>query len=194
VREGQLAVTGNAYDPDGGDVVSYQLLLLDPNSPSGAPLYNVTPGPLNSQRFHLGAVTNASLGTLDLSVVQNGAYLLKLVVRGGGDIASASLPIAVNSNLKIGQFDFACTDCHGQAANKWIRGQWLGEPKGQFDHFPLWRTSRNEIWDIRKRFQWCQVAIWADDLPPDAKEYGDLELYLASLNQGQTLSVPGIRH
>src|SRR5262249_8146395 len=46
------------------------------------------------------------------------------------------------ADLKIGQFDFACTDCHGQAANKWIRGQWLGEPKGQFDHFPLWRTSR----------------------------------------------------
>ncbi|MFK5108405.1 hypothetical protein ACI394_28055, partial [Klebsiella pneumoniae] len=48
------------------------------------------------------------------------------------------------ADLKLGQFDFSCTDCHGQAANKWIRGQWLGEPKGQFDHFPLWRTSRNE--------------------------------------------------
>ena len=104
VREGQLAVTGNAYDPDGGDGVSYQFLLLDPNSPSGAPLYNVTPGPLNSQRFHLGAVTNASLGTLDLSVVQNGAYLLKLVVRGGGDVASASLPIAVSNRRRQTRF------------------------------------------------------------------------------------------
>ena len=50
------------------------------------------------------------------------------------------------------------------------------------------------IWDIRQRFQWCQVNIRADELPPDAKEYGDLEMYLASQNDGQKLSVPGIRH
>jgi sulfur-oxidizing protein SoxA len=50
------------------------------------------------------------------------------------------------------------------------------------------------IWDIRQRFQWCQVNIRADELPPDAKEYGDLELYLATQNEGQKLSVPGIRH
>lgn len=95
---------------------------------------------------------------------------------------------------KVGQLNFACTDCHGKVALHWIRGQWLGEQKGQYDHFPTWRTSLQTIWDIRKRFQWCQVNIRADELPPDAKEYGDLELYLAAQNEGQKLSVPGIRH
>ena len=98
------------------------------------------------------------------------------------------------SNRKVGELNFACTDCHGKSANHWIRGQWLGEPKGQYDHFPTWRTSLLAIWDIRQRFQWCQVNIRADELPPDAKEYGDLELYLATQNEGQKLSVPGIRH
>lgn len=98
------------------------------------------------------------------------------------------------ADVKLGQFDFACTDCHGQAANKWIRGQWLGEPKGQFDHFPLWRTSRNEIWDIRKRFQWCNVQVRANELPPDAVEYGELELYLRKMNEGLKLTAPNIRH
>jgi len=98
------------------------------------------------------------------------------------------------ADVKLGQFDFACTDCHGQAANKWIRGQWLGEPKGQFDHFPLWRTSRNEVWDIRKRFQWCNVQVRANELPPDAVEYGELELYLRKMNEGQKLTAPNIRH
>jgi sulfur-oxidizing protein SoxA len=98
------------------------------------------------------------------------------------------------ASRKVGQLNFACTDCHGKSANHWIRGQWLGEPKGQYDHFPTWRTSLQAIWDIRQRFQWCQVNIRADELPPDAKEYGDLELYLASQNAGQKLSVPGIRH
>ena len=63
-----------------------------------------------------------------------------------------------------------------QGGQQWIRGQWLGEPKGQYDHFPTWRTSLLAIWDIRQRFQWCQVNIRADELPPDAKEYGDLEI------------------
>ena len=98
------------------------------------------------------------------------------------------------SELKVGQFDFACIDCHQQAANKWIRGQWLGEPKGQFDHFPLWRTSRNQIWDIRKRFQWCNVQVRANELPPDAVEYGELELYLRKMNEGLVLTAPNIRH
>jgi L-cysteine S-thiosulfotransferase len=100
----------------------------------------------------------------------------------------------VLSERKVGQLNMACTDCHGKAANHWIRGQWMGEPKGQYDHFPTWRTSLLAIWDIRQRFQWCQVNIRADELPPDAKEYGDLEFYLASQNEGLKLSVPGIRH
>jgi sulfur-oxidizing protein SoxA len=97
---------------------------------------------------------------------------------------------------KVGQFNFACFDCHGadKGADHWIRGQWLGESRGQVDHFPTWRTSRNEIWDIRKRFEWCNVAVRGNELPPDAKEYGDIELYLTSLSNGLTLSVPGIRH
>jgi sulfur-oxidizing protein SoxA len=98
------------------------------------------------------------------------------------------------ANRKLGELNFACTDCHGKAANHWIRGQWLGEPKGQYDHFPTWRTSLQAIWDIRQRFQWCQVNIRADELPADSKEYGDLELYLAAQNEGLKLSVPGIRH
>lgn len=98
------------------------------------------------------------------------------------------------SYKKIGQLNFACMDCHGIAANKWIRGQWLGESKGQTPHFPTWRTSRSEIWDIRKRFQWCNVAIRANELPPDAAEYGDIELYLMVKNNGLPLNVPGIRH
>jgi sulfur-oxidizing protein SoxA len=100
------------------------------------------------------------------------------------------------THRKLGALNFACVDCHSaqHGALKWIRGQWLGEMKGQLDHFPTWRTSQQAIWDIRKRFQWCQVAIWANELPPDAKEYGDLELYLTAQNAGLKLNAPGIRH
>ena len=99
-------------------------------------------------------------------------------------------------DVKVGTLNFSCRDCHDPARGglKWIRGQWLAEPRGQLDHFPTWRTSLNQIWDIRKRFAWCSVAIWGNELAPDAREYGDLELYLASVSAGRKLNVPGIRH
>jgi sulfur-oxidizing protein SoxA len=100
------------------------------------------------------------------------------------------------TDVKVGQLNFACLDCHSaqRGGQKWIRGQWLGEQRGQVDHFPTWRTSLLQIWDIRKRFQWCQVNIRADELPPDAKEYGDLELFLTATSAGLKMNVPGIRH
>ncbi|MDO8958289.1 MAG: sulfur oxidation c-type cytochrome SoxA [Rhodocyclaceae bacterium] len=99
-------------------------------------------------------------------------------------------------NTKIGQMNLACVDCHTaeRGGSKWIRGQWLGEFRGQQGHFPTWRTSRTEIWDINKRFQWCNVSVRANELQPGSAEYGDLELTLSALNKGIKISVPGIRH
>jgi sulfur-oxidizing protein SoxA len=85
-------------------------------------------------------------------------------------------------------------DCHGQGAEKWIRGQYLTTIKGQTAHFPTYRTSRGQIWDLGKRFQWCNVAIRGNDLPADAPQYGDIALYLTFLTNGKEVSVPGIRH
>jgi sulfur-oxidizing protein SoxA len=100
------------------------------------------------------------------------------------------------TELKIGQMNFSCVDCHdpGRGAKKWLRGQWLGEMRGQLPHFPVYRTSRNQIWDITKRIQWCNVSVRANELPPGAPEHGLLELYLAKLSEGLPLDAPGIRH
>ena len=145
------------------------------------------------QSWLMQSEENTALSTY-LRYLANGA---PMVVDVAGPEAKAAYQRGeALSTRKIGALNFSCADCHGadKSASKWIRGQWLGELRGQLDHFPTWRTSQQSVWDIRKRFQWCQVAIWADDLPPDAPEYGDLELYLAAQNTGQKLSVPGIRH
>jgi len=97
---------------------------------------------------------------------------------------------------KIGQLNMACIDCHTKErhAYQWARGQYLVESKGTIAHFPTWRTSRGDVWDIRKRFQWCNVSVRANELAPDAAEYGDVELALAAINRGQKINAPGIRH
>jgi sulfur-oxidizing protein SoxA len=117
------------------------------------------------------------------------------------DLSSAGARQAVKNgqalmNRKVGQLNMACVDCHTKErhANKWVRGQYLVESKGTIAHFPTWRTSRGDVWDIRKRFQWCNVSVRANELPPDAREYGDIELALAAINRGEKINSPGIRH
>lgn len=95
---------------------------------------------------------------------------------------------------KIGQLDLSCIDCHEQSAGKWLRGQYISAFRGQITHFPEWRTSRGEIWDIRKRIEICILATRANPPPPTAKEYVELELALSAMSQGLPLQVPGIRH
>jgi RHS repeat-associated protein len=100
-------LAGSAFDT-AGNTASWQILLLDANNPDASPI-NVTPGTLTGG-FHVGGVTNASLGTVDLSTVENGAYILTLFVQSSAGVATASLNIALDSNLKLGQFSFSQQD------------------------------------------------------------------------------------
>ena len=96
--------------------------------------------------------------------------------------------------VKVGQQNFTCNDCHETGANRWVRGQYLAAYKGAYAHFPTFRTSQGAVWDFPRRLQWCNVAVRANELMPDAPEYGELTLFIAGQNQGIPLNVPGIRH
>ena len=128
-------------------------------------------------------------------------------------MASNGLPVAVDLaspearaalargeasfSRRVGQRNHACVDCHtpDKGANKFLGGRFLGDvTDGLTRHFPTWRTSQNQMWDMRKRMQWCMTPLGMNMLPADAVEYAELELYLTSFDQGKPLSVPGIRH
>lgn len=98
---------------------------------------------------------------------------------------------------RVGERHHACADCHvpEKGANKFLGGRLLADVSaGVTRHFPTWRTSQSEVWDIRKRFQWCMTPLGTNMLAADAVEYAELELYLASFDNGKPISVPGIRH
>jgi RHS repeat-associated protein len=110
VRDARLALAGNAYSPDAGASVNWQIVLADPQNPTNV-LYNATPGTLNAQGFATGAIVSTYFSTnLDLSLVQNGTYLLSLVVQSEGLQTNANLLIQVESGAKIGQFTFSEQD------------------------------------------------------------------------------------
>jgi sulfur-oxidizing protein SoxA len=100
-------------------------------------------------------------------------------------------------NKRVGQRNHACADCHtsGKGADKFLGGRLLANVEvGLTRHFPTWRTSQSDIWDMRKRMQWCMTPLGMNMLPADAVEYAELEFYLTSLDNGRPMSVPGIRH
>ena len=111
VRNGQLTVTGSAYSGDPGAPVWWQIVLIDPSNPTNPPLYNITPGTLNAEGFATNPVVSGTLATnFDVSLVQNGAYQLTLIVQSEGLQTIVSQMIQVESNLKIGQFSFSEQD------------------------------------------------------------------------------------
>jgi sulfur-oxidizing protein SoxA len=98
---------------------------------------------------------------------------------------------------KVGERNHSCADCHTSesAAGKFLGGRPLADARvGLTRHFPTWRTDRAEVWDMRKRFQWCMTPLGVNMLAADSIEYAELELYLTSFDNGKPLSVPGIRH
>jgi L-cysteine S-thiosulfotransferase len=98
---------------------------------------------------------------------------------------------------RVGERNHACADCHtpDRGANKFLGGRLLGDVTGGLTrHFPTWRTSQNDAWDMRRRMQWCMTPLGANMLAADSVEYAELELYLARFDNGKPMSVPGIRH
>lgn len=98
---------------------------------------------------------------------------------------------------RVGERNHACADCHTpeKGANKFLGGRLLGDvTEGMTRHFPTWRTSATQLWDMRKRMQWCMTPLGMNMLAADAVEYAELELYLTSFDVGKPVNVPGIRH
>jgi sulfur-oxidizing protein SoxA len=98
---------------------------------------------------------------------------------------------------RVGERNHACADCHTRdhGADRFLGGRLLADVSaGLTRHFPTWRTSQNDAWDMRRRFQWCMTPLGTNMLPADAIEYAELELYMAQFDVGKPMSVPGIRH
>lgn len=108
INTGLFELKGTADDPDAVDSVAYRIALYDAN---GAQVADVTPKPVNLAGWHEGRVAaGGSLGRLDFTMLENGAYTLLLAVRGGALTATATADVALNSSLKIGRMTFSQQD------------------------------------------------------------------------------------
>ena len=103
VRDGQLAVFGQAYHTANSNIV-WQLGIYGTD---GSFIRNLTG--LNSNVVG-SATTSNLLANCDLSTLRNGVYDLKLTVNGGYVTTECTVPFQLESNLKIRQFSFSQQD------------------------------------------------------------------------------------
>ena len=150
--------------------------------------------PTTGRTLAVESADNVSL-TMLVKMASNG---LPVAVDTGSPEARAALARGRASFVRrVGERNHACADCHTPelGANKFLGGRFLADATGGLTrHFPTWRTSVNDAWDLRRRFQWCMTPLGANMLAADSVEYAELELYLTQFDNGKPLSVPGIRH
>ncbi|OGV70697.1 MAG: hypothetical protein A3K18_24040 [Lentisphaerae bacterium RIFOXYA12_64_32] len=146
VTEGLLDLAGTADDPDADDEVAWRVRLFDLD---GLPVTDLTPPPVDASGFRVGrAPAGSRLATLDFTLVRNGVYVLRLDVRGGNATASDEVRIALDSQLKVGQFSFAQQDIvipvSGMPITV-IRTYNSLNPTGSTDFGPGWTFAVNEM-------------------------------------------------
>src|SRR5204862_7620904 len=86
---------------------------------------------------------------------------------------AATLRGKASFSRRVAERNHACADCHTpeHGANRSLGGRLLADASvGLTRHFPTWRTDRGEVWDLRKRFQWCMTPLGTNMLAADAIE------------------------
>jgi RHS repeat-associated protein len=112
IQAGTFNLIGTASTTNTGDVIAYQINLLQPD---GTLLANLTQNQATSgvaAGFHIGAVSNGVLNTNDFTMIQNGPYILELVVLDTNSFEETETNVSfiLNSNLKLGEFGFSQQD------------------------------------------------------------------------------------
>lgn len=92
-----------------------------------------------------------------------------------------------------GQLNFSCASCHAGAAGQRMRGDILAPALGILAAFPIYRSDWGSMGTIDRRFTSCSAQMRAEPLPPQDKQYRELEYFLSYMSNGVPISGPGTR-
>jgi L-cysteine S-thiosulfotransferase len=94
-------------------------------------------------------------------------------------------------NLRRGQLDLSCSNCHEQHPGGHLRGETISQ--GQVNGFPIYRQLWQEMGSTHRMFAWCNEAVRAKPYPAGSQAYVDLELYERWRGRGLLVEAPAIR-
>ncbi|WOB08711.1 sulfur oxidation c-type cytochrome SoxA [Piscinibacter gummiphilus] len=92
---------------------------------------------------------------------------------------------------RLGQLDLSCAQCHDQRAGLRLGGSRI--PQGHANGYPLYRLEWQSLGSLQRRLRNCLTGVRAEPYPFGDMALIELELYLASRDEGMTLEAPAVR-
>jgi L-cysteine S-thiosulfotransferase len=94
-------------------------------------------------------------------------------------------------NLRLGQLDLSCAQCHDQRAGLRLAGSII--PQGQVGNYPSYRLEWQSAGSLQRRLRNCMTGVRAEPYAFGAPELVELELYLAQRSAGMLMEAPSVR-
>ncbi|MEP7294822.1 MAG: sulfur oxidation c-type cytochrome SoxA [Burkholderiales bacterium] len=92
---------------------------------------------------------------------------------------------------RMGQLDFACTQCHDDHAGQRLGGSTI--PQAHPTGYPQYRLEWQGMASLQRRLRSCMNGVRAEPFADDALEFTELELYLKQRASGMRLEAPAVR-
>jgi sulfur-oxidizing protein SoxA len=92
---------------------------------------------------------------------------------------------------RLGQLDFACTECHDRHAGGRLGGSTI--PQGHPTGYPIYRLEWQTVGSLQRRLRNCMAGVRAEPFAYGAPELVALELYLMQRAAGMAIETPAVR-
>jgi sulfur-oxidizing protein SoxA len=94
-------------------------------------------------------------------------------------------------DLREGQFNLACAQCHDDLAGQRLGGSII--PQGHPNGYPEYRLEWQGMGSLERRIRGCMVGVRAEPFAGDSIELVELELYLGARANGLAVETPAVR-
>jgi sulfur-oxidizing protein SoxA len=94
-------------------------------------------------------------------------------------------------NLRQGQFNLSCAQCHDDLAGQRLAGSII--PQGHPNGYPEYRLEWQGLGSLERRIRNCTTGVRAEPFAVDSLELVELELYLGARANGLAVETPAVR-
>jgi len=95
-------------------------------------------------------------------------------------------------NMRFGQLDMACVQCHDYFPGQHLRGQRLSQ--GQSNGFPEYRLGSGHITSFERRVAECFISFRAQPFDFGSEDLINLEVYVNARGNGLKIETPAVRY
>jgi sulfur-oxidizing protein SoxA len=96
-------------------------------------------------------------------------------------------------HTRRGQLNQSCANCHISSSGRRIRSELLSPVIGHTTHFPVYRTTANDLVSLQHRYVGCMNSLRAFSFPANSTELKAIEFYESFMSNGLEIDGPTMR-